>query len=615
MSYLHPIRLHFAGRFRADVATVNNRAAHYNDDAFTPALQLPFSGANEPTNWQPAGTGTWRLLDCSVTRTCRADGSFATTPAEDGTVGLSVRDAGDRVSAKIVDLDPQQQGVSTIFGLMVRLVDGQGQVLLQGEFEAHPFFGLQMNRVPREIGFPGTAYFQSVLRNVEWGALAATPCLQQIKHATAAGLLSIKFIADSYRTGGPLRGYGRVVGTIGPYIAGEPRTFVMGRHLAPVDPENQPYAHVMCRVDVDRRKLLVDVGNALPMTAPDGEFADRGDIALTVNATGASALGSLPYRQPDSYKTTAGIYELPADRTLTDAELDALKQNPLQLTVQPAGQAAAAVASESPDGVYVRAEDFVFRLDPGATGSTDLIVMKFGTPFDGATVQPEAQAFTLPQQSPLPEVSSPGTADANGRIRLTIKAVGPPNPRRFIDGQVYGVLFAVDGATTHPLEFDGDNFISVLAFNPTTIPTFPTWEHVQPILEQYSHLYPRPHGPDPYAPFAGRPASHPVVDLNDYDSVAGFARHIQRALELPIDHPNHMPVTRDLSEAKRMMLLKWLRETGADGKPRREGGPAIPPAAVAAAPARAAAPAARFAATAFTPPHQDRIRRKSAPDS
>jgi hypothetical protein len=428
--------------------------------------------------------------------------------------------------------------------------------------------------------------------------------------------LSIKFITDSYETGGPLRGYGRVVGTIGPYVAGEPRTFVMGRHLAPVDPENQPFAHVMCRVDTDRRKVLVDVGNALPLAAPAGDFADSGDITLVLNATGgASDLGSLPYRQPGNYKDTAGIYELPADRTLTDTELDALAQNPLQLTAQPAGQAAGPIATESPNGIYARAEHFVFRLDPGATETTDVIVSKFGAPHADATVQPAAQPFSLPAQSPLPELSDPGTTNGEGRFRLSIKAVGPPNPRSFIDGQIYAILFSVAGAATQPFDFDPDNFISVLAFSPVpNIPAIPTWEHVQPIIEQYSHLYPRPHGPDPYAPFAGRPASHPVVDLNDYDSVAGFARHIQRALELPFDHPNHMPVTRDLSEAKRLMLLKWLRDTGADGKPRREGGPAVPTAAVAAAAVRAAAPAARFAATAFTPPHQDRIRRKSAPE-
>ena len=64
MSYLHPIRLHFAGRFRADVSTVNNNRQHFNNDSFTPDFQKPFSGASDRSNWQPAGTGAWRLLDC-----------------------------------------------------------------------------------------------------------------------------------------------------------------------------------------------------------------------------------------------------------------------------------------------------------------------------------------------------------------------------------------------------------------------------------------------------------------------------------------------------------------------------------------------------------------------
>jgi hypothetical protein len=119
------------------------------------------------------------------------------------------------------------------------------------------------------------------------------------------------------------------------------------------------------------------------------------------------------------------------------------------------------------------------------------------------------------------------------------------------------------------------------------------------MFEQYSHLYPRPHGPDPYAPFDGLPPSHPVVNLDDYDSVAGFSRHIAWALGLPSDHPSHMPVTRDLSDAKRALLLKWLREVGADGKPRRTGTPAPAPLAALAAAAAAERPARQFAAEAF----------------
>jgi hypothetical protein len=87
-----------------------------------------------------------------------------------------------------------------------------------------------------------------------------------------------------------------------------------------------------------------------------------------------------------------------------------------------------------------------------------------------------------------------------------------------------------------------------------------------------------------------------VVNLDDYDSVASFARHIIWALDLPIEHPSHMPVTRDLSGGKRAMLLKWLRDVGADGKPKQVG-PVV--AAVAHAVAAAPGPAPRYAAKAF----------------
>ncbi len=41
MSYLDPVRLHFAGRFQADVSTVNNDPTHYNNATFKPEYLLP----------------------------------------------------------------------------------------------------------------------------------------------------------------------------------------------------------------------------------------------------------------------------------------------------------------------------------------------------------------------------------------------------------------------------------------------------------------------------------------------------------------------------------------------------------------------------------------------
>ena len=39
MSYLSPVRLHFAGRFQANVSTVNNDPGHFDNAAFLAAYQ------------------------------------------------------------------------------------------------------------------------------------------------------------------------------------------------------------------------------------------------------------------------------------------------------------------------------------------------------------------------------------------------------------------------------------------------------------------------------------------------------------------------------------------------------------------------------------------------
>jgi hypothetical protein len=598
MSYLHPVRLHFSGRFRADVSTVNNDTTHFDNAHFDPKFQTPGPGTTNGW-WQPAGTGAWRLLDCSVTRACRDDGTAAATPAEDSAVGLSVRESGDRSSAKLVDLDPDQQGVSMIFGLTVRVTDGQGRILVQGDLEPIPFFDLNFARSSAGGPQGASAYFQSALRNVEWGDVLASPCLAQMKQVSAAGMLSIKFITDGYQMGGQQRGYGRIAGTLGPYLDGEPHTFVIGRHLAP--PAQSLYAPVDCVVDTARRKVLVDVGNSLPVEVASGDFQNIGDLTL-VAGSGAAAktLGALPYTDTDSYPNTAGIYELPQGCALTDDELSAATQQPLHLVLSQQGSAPQTIESESDDGIYVGPEYFVFRLDPGQSASTDLFATRFGVLFAGATPQVQVTPMSLPETSPLPLVTTDPKTGANGRAKLTITAVDAKNPRGYIDGQVYGISFSLDQSPVQPTDFDGANFISLLMFDSPEPHPVLDWSAVHPIFEQYSHLYPRPHGPNPYAPFAGQPPSHPAVNLDDYDSVAGFARHIVWALDLPIEHPSHMPVTRDLSDAKRAMLLQWLRDVGADGRPRQTGPLATAVAHTAAvATATAPAPAARYAAKVF----------------
>src|SRR5262249_33653235 len=151
--------------------------------------------------------------------------------------------------------------------------------------------------------------------NVVWGDITASPCLTELKQASAAGQLSIRFITDGYHTDGPMRGYGRVVGTIGPALAEEPQTFIAGRHLqvqTDTTPQGPEFAQVDCILQAARRKLLVDVGNLLRVDAA-GDFANMGEISLEAGAGATAAnLGTLNYKDPGTYAATAGIFELPS---------------------------------------------------------------------------------------------------------------------------------------------------------------------------------------------------------------------------------------------------------------------------------------------------------------
>jgi hypothetical protein len=98
------------------------------------------------------------------------------------------------------------------------------------------------------------------------------------------------------------------------------------------------------------------------------------------------------------------------------------------------------------------------------------------------------------------------------------------------------------------------NYISVLVFDKKVVPEKPTWyQDIQPLFTQYGNLYPIM---SPY-----------VVDLTDYDSVVQRLSILQLAFSLPMRHPNHMPVTRDLSTGDRDTILKWMSLRGPDGKP------------------------------------------------
>jgi hypothetical protein len=615
MSYLNPTRVHFAGQFRADVSTVNNDDLHFDSATFTPNDQDYGSGASNGW-WQPSGTGVWRLCGCTITAAAW-DGNFATTGAQDPVVGLALKNSSDRVDAKLVDLDPDQQMVSMIFGLEVRIADPvSGAVLMTGELSPVPFMDIWGRGGEGDTG--ASVFYHSTLVGVVWGDLSKSPALQALQAATLQGQLSMRFMLDSYNMGGAMRGYGRVVGTIGPALAGEPAHFVAGRHLAST---SKTLGNVTCCIDPKGTQILADFGNALTNNA-NGNVPNSGDIHLVavenvaaiengathLAATDVVDLGSLVgYSADGYYLQTAGIQAFPPKANLTAAQAQAQKTLPLA-AVQSDGAGGWNVwAAEAPDGIYARADMFVCRINPGEKGQIIPIkVTQFGGPLAGQTVVAKISSNSIgPAQGGNFTVSTPVTAlqldfsgptRSDGWTKLTITGSDPDRPRGFLDGQVYEIDLSVAGSANAGTAFDSNLFISVLLFSETAVPDTVTWNgDVLPILQQYANLYPRPHGPvinyDPQYPGGPNPTPllHPVISLTDKEWVGSFAPRILTALDLPIEHPNHMPVTRDLSAGRRGILKKWMQQVIAGTMPL-EPGPVIPPGA--ALEARRAAPRA-----------------------
>ena len=123
MNYLStPLRLHFVGNFKAAPSTVNNDLTHYDNAHFDPSFQLPQTATEANGWWNPRGDHAF-TIDARLRTGQYADGSAA--PATDPALSAQVLTVGTPPGS-IVDLDPQQQMVSTLFGVRVSIPNPAG---------------------------------------------------------------------------------------------------------------------------------------------------------------------------------------------------------------------------------------------------------------------------------------------------------------------------------------------------------------------------------------------------------------------------------------------------------------------------------------------------------
>jgi hypothetical protein len=438
-----------------------------------------------------------------------------------------------------------------------------------------------------------------------WAESIESNLLRSLKSATQDDMLSINFNVYGFGRdpSQPRYTMGHLVGTIGPYLRGEPKQFVLGRQMITFAP-NWPVPDsnvnsLQAKLAADGKSLTADFGNTFPIIDSSGAPTNLGPVQLgvlrtnpqqhitSVDSSGLVLIGEVPYLNETWYTQTAAVQTF--DLTGNTEAQQLLVGNPLVLVTPVSGSPAPTynvLMQESIDGVYVRADSFVYRMNPGETQHVDFYATRFGKPLaksvinlsptegfmgdsgGGKTISPPPRpAAAIPDIGTPPEAleyKDSVSTDPNGHAVLDLIASddGPGNPRGYIAGQLYGIGYQL---ADQPAGYISNimNYISVLVFDKKVVPDKPTWyQDIQPLFVQYGNLYPI--------------MSQYVVNLNDYDAVVQRLGILQLAFSLPIRDPNHMPVTRDLGAGDRDTIVKWLSSQGPDGKPLL-GSPPIQP--------------------------------------
>jgi hypothetical protein len=96
------------------------------------------------------------------------DGTTAALPQLDPVIGLSINGARTKVEAKLVDLDPEQQMVSEIWGLQVFVGDPLAQLGFGGSFEVSAFADLWARFPDGQPDSMFGAIWQSVLTDLKF---------------------------------------------------------------------------------------------------------------------------------------------------------------------------------------------------------------------------------------------------------------------------------------------------------------------------------------------------------------------------------------------------------------------------------------------------------------
>lgn len=578
MSYLNTPHLVFSGDFISDVSTVNNDPQHYNNATFEPSYQEPGQGASNGW-WNPEGGATFDFQKCFVKQCELEDGSTISKAVDDPIVGAVITGSNQRNTGKMVDLDPQWQMSSQLWGVRLQIRSKDGELLLEGGIKTTGFRDLQRRQTAgaRSNGQPLGGTWTSVLHNIVWGDAAKNSnFLKKLKAKTSGNKLSINLNAYGYyynHADGRFS-LGRVLGCIGPYFEHEPKTFAACRRLYGIlnlVNDNGPiffnYSNFV--FDAAHARVTVDFGASFPVKNAMGTVDYSGELYLAIAKTPCNAspsstqniltqdqitlIGTVPFEQGDWLDKTSGIVSLqnvPAD--LTSNQLLLLKTNSSNQYV--------ILARESIDGLYLRADNMVCRLDTDQTDTVKLYAYQYGVPITNASVAISMQAPTpiTPKEDNTPPICDvPGnnypangiaysqniSTNSQGLAETQLTGGRIDYPRVYMDGQIYFFSYNFVSLQNDSAAYSLDQIIAHLR-SYFVLREYPTWGDIADTMTQFANLYPI--------------MSKLLFNLADPKLLVENKKIMEFALTRDIHDPIYMPVTRDLSENKRLTILNWL---------------------------------------------------------
>ena len=212
------------------------------------------------------------------------------------------------------------------------------------------------------------------------------------------------------------------------------------------------------------------------------------------------------------------------------------------------------ILREEENGVQIFSiGDIAYRKESGDKLDIEFIASKFGRPQPDVEVilihhceRDQKEIFCEPKL-PLPVTVK---TDKNGRASASIKLPTLRTPRKVMDGQVYKIVyFDKSKNSTERAIRDISHYGSIVlkVFDHVEYESETTWvDHVYPVFLQYANLFPVMKGA--------------TFDISNYYSVIQMKNAIVSSMNLPMNHSSYMPVTRDLSQRKRRMIVDWLSE-------------------------------------------------------